>query len=112
MAQAFAKIYGGDNVVAYSAGSAPSGKINPKAIEAMKELGYDLTTHTSKALTDIPLIEFEYVVTMGCGDACPWITAKNRIDWALPDPKNLDKDAFNKVRDTISENVKQLLKKL
>lgn len=112
MAQAFAKMYGADKIVAYSAGSAPSGKINPKAIEAMKELSYDLTTHVSKSLTDIPLIDYEYVVTMGCGDACPWIPAKHRIDWALPDPKNLNKKEFNKVRDTIAQNVKQLLSKI
>ena len=75
MAQAFAKIWGGEKVEAYSAGSRPSGKINPKAIASMSELGYDLSTHDSKSLDEIPAIQFDYVVTMGCGDACPWVLA-------------------------------------
>ena len=65
MAQAFAKIHGGDQVEAFSAGSRPSGKVNPKAIEAMKELDYDLTQHESTSLDDIPKIEFDAVVTVG-----------------------------------------------
>jgi arsenate reductase len=69
MAQAFANMLGGENIDAFSAGSKPSGVINPKAIASMKELGYDLTTHDSKSLDDIPDIEYDYVITMGCGDA-------------------------------------------
>jgi|SRR5690606_32368803 len=106
MAQAFAKIYGGDSVAAFSAGSNPSGKINPKAIVAMKELGYDLTTHESKSLNEIPDVEFDYVVTMGCGDACPWVAAKHRVDWQIPDPRDMEPNEFNKVRDLIAEKVK------
>src|SRR3954466_336528 len=70
MAQAFARIHGGDGVEAYSAGSRPSGKVNPKAVDAMRELGYDLTTHHSKSLDDLPPGPFDAAVTMGCGDAC------------------------------------------
>jgi arsenate reductase len=106
MAQAFAKILGGDKVEAYSAGSKPSGKINPKAIAAMQELGYDLTTHDSKSLTEIPQVTYDYVVTMGCGDACPWIPANNKLDWQIPDPKEMQPDDFNKVRDLIEAKVK------
>ncbi len=109
MAQAFAKIHGQGIVEAYSAGSKPSGKINPKAIEAMKEIGYDLTTHDSKSLDDIPQGEYEYVVSMGCGDECPFIRAKCREDWDIPDPKNMPLEGFLKVRDQIEEKVKQLL---
>jgi protein-tyrosine-phosphatase len=72
MSQAFAKMLGGENVEAYSAGSKPSGIVNPKAIAAMKELGYDLGKHDSKSLKDVEqFAPFDAVVTMGCGDACP-----------------------------------------
>ena len=111
MAQAFAKIWGGDNIEAYSAGSRPSGKINPKAIAAMADLNYDLSTHDSKSLEDIPKITYDYIVTMGCGDACPWVPAKNRIDWQIPDPREMEPEEFNQVRDSISEKVKTLVRK-
>lgn len=107
MAQAFAKIHGGDKVEAFSAGSKPSGKINPKAIAAMQELGYDLTTHDSKSLQDIPQVTYDYVVTMGCGDACPWIPAQHRLDWQIPDPRNMETNDFNKVRDLIEQKIKE-----
>lgn len=108
MAEAFAHIHGGDAVEAFSAGSRPSGVINPKAIRFMGELGYDLTTHASKSLDDIGG-EFDAVVTMGCGDDCPWIPAKQREDWALPDPKHMEDDAYRAVREEISARVKTLL---
>src|SRR6478672_10402916 len=81
MAQAFARLHGGDGVEAYSAGSRPSGRINPKAIDSMRELGYDLKAHHSKSLADIPPGPYDAVVTMGCGDACPSIGATLREDW-------------------------------
>ena len=109
MAQAFAKIWGGEEVEAYSAGSRPSGKINPRAIVAMAELGYDLSTHDSKSLDEIPAIQFDYVVTMGCGDACPWVPAVHRIDWQIPDPREMDPIEFNEVRGLISKKVKELI---
>lgn len=109
MAQAFANLFSDGEVAAYSAGSQPSGKINPKAIAAMKELHYDLTQHRSKSLDDIPGIEFDYAVTMGCGDACPMVRAKHHIDWNIPDPRNMDEPAFREVRDLIGRKVKELL---
>ncbi len=112
MAQAFARMDGGPDVVAYSAGSRPSGRINPKAIAAMQELGYDLSAHTSKALTDIPDIEYDYVVTMGCGDECPWVRAKHRADWQIPDPRDMSEIDFRRVRDMIRDKVKTLLSEL
>ena len=110
MSQAFAKMVGGENVEAYSAGSRPSGKINPKAVGAMKELGYDLSTHHSKSLDEVKqYAPFDAVVTMGCGDACPWMPAKQFVDWQIPDPKDLNEDEFRKVRDMIGDKVKELL---
>ncbi len=113
MSEAFAHIYGGDNVEAYSSGSRPSGVVNPKAIAAMKELGYDLTKHQSKSLDEVKAYApFDAVVTMGCGDACPWMPAKRFIDWQIPDPKHMEPAEFNKVRDYIGEQVKGLLAEL
>lgn len=113
MSQAFANIYGGNNVEAYSAGSKPSGVINPKAIAAMKELGYDLSQHHSKTLDEVKeYAPFDAVVTMGCGDACPWMPAKQFIDWQIPDPKHLEPAEFNKVRDMIAGKVKGLVEEL
>jgi protein-tyrosine-phosphatase len=113
MSQAFAKIHGGNNVEAYSAGSKPSGRINPKAIAAMKELGYDLSRHHSKNLDEVKeYAPFDVVVTMGCGDACPWMPAKQFVDWQIPDPKDMDEPAFKGVRDLIENKVKDLLNTL
>lgn len=110
MSQAFAIIHGGDEVEAYSAGSKPSGIVNPKAIAAMKELGYDLSKHDSKSLQQVEqYAPFDAVVTMGCGDACPWMPAKKFIDWQIPDPKYMEPEEFNKVRDYISSKVKELI---
>ena len=112
MAHAFANIYGGDQVDAYSAGSRPSGRINPKAIAAMKELGYDLSLHDSKSLDEIPNVVYDYAITMGCGDACPMVNAKNREDWNITDPRDMDEAEFRKVRDMIASKVKDLLQKI
>ncbi len=109
MSQAFAKILGGEKVEAYSAGSKPSGIVNPKAIASMAELGYDLSKHESKSLDDIPDIEYDAVVTMGCGDACPFVKAKRRIDWQIPDPKHMPPEEFRKVRDYIESQISGLL---
>lgn len=109
MAEAFARMHGGPEIEVYSAGSRPSGKINPKAIAAMKELGYDLSAHSSKSLTEIPDIEFDFVATMGCGDECPFVHARRREDWDIPDPKEMEPLEFRQVRDTIETRVKDVL---
>lgn len=109
MAQAFARIHGGENIEAYSAGSRPSGKINPKAVDAMRELGYDLTTHQSKSVANLPAVSYDAVVTMGCGDACPNVPAKLREDWQIPDPREMGPDQFREVRDLVGRKVKELL---
>lgn len=113
MAQAFAKIHGGDNVQSFSAGSKPSGIVNPKAVAAMQELGYDLSTHDSKSVDEVKeYAPFDAVVTMGCGDACPWMPAKKHIDWQIPDPRNMAAEEFNTVRNMIDEKVQLLLTEL
>lgn len=111
MAQAFARLQGGEAIDALSAGSRPSGKINPKAVRFMAELGYDLGTHASRSLDEVDG-EFDAVVTMGCGDACPWVPARLREDWALPDPRDLDDDGYRAVRDEIGARVRELLARL
>jgi len=113
MSEAFARILGGNNVDAYSAGSKPGGIVNPKAVAAMKELGYDLSTHESKGLEEVKAFApFDAVVTMGCGDACPWMPATQFIDWQIPDPKNMERNGFNEVRDLIKYKVKELIEGL
>jgi arsenate reductase len=112
MAEAFARIHGPEIVEAYSAGSRPSGKVNPKAIEMMREVGYDLAEHKSKSLSDLTAFDFDVAVTMGCGDECPFIRAKRRENWNIPDPKNMPPDQFRDVRDLIEKKVKDLLSEL
>src|SRR5262245_22071761 len=88
MAEAFARMHGAGRVEAYSAGSRPAGRVNPRAVEFMREVGYDLAGPHSKALADLPAGVFEVVVGMGCGDeGCPLVPARRREEWGIPDPK-------------------------
>ncbi len=109
MAEAFACMHGGGQVEAFSAGSRPSGKVNPRAVAFMREVGYDLSTHTSKSLEQFNSQDIDVAVTMGCGDACPLVRAGRREEWNIPDPKELPDDAFRQVRDLIEKKVKKLL---
>ena len=109
MAEALTRIHGADLVEPHSAGSRPSGKINPVAIEVMNELGYDLSRHASKSLEEIPQVEYDAVVTMGCGDACPLVAAKRHVDWNIPDPKGKSADEVSGIRDLITARVNDLL---
>ncbi|HJU74203.1 MAG TPA: arsenate reductase ArsC [Gemmatimonadaceae bacterium] len=109
IAEAFARLHGSDAVEAFSAGSRPSGTVNPRAVETMAERGYDLSRHRSKSLDEVPQGPYAAVVTMGCGDACPWIPAERREDWDLPDPRDLLPDEFRAVRDDIERRVLALL---
>jgi protein-tyrosine-phosphatase len=106
MAEAFARMLGAE---AWSAGSRPSGKVNPKAVEAMREVGYDLSAHRSKSADELPRVEFDCVVTMGCGDACPAVPAKRREDWQIPDPREMDAAGVRRVRDEIRSLVESLV---
>ena len=112
MAEAFAHMYGGDDIEAYSSGSKPSGQVNPRAIQFMAELDYDLTQHDSKPLDALPDVQFDAAITMGCGDECPFIRAGLREDWGLDDPKHMSDEDFRQVRDEIGERVESLLKRL
>lgn len=109
MAEAFARMRGAGVVEAASAGSRPSGRINPKAVAAMEELGYDLTTHASKGLGGFDGREVDVVVTMGCGDSCPTVRAARRIDWQIPDPRDMEPAEFRAVRDLIGRKVEDLV---
>lgn len=101
IAQALARRYG---LEAESAGSRPSGEVHPKAIRLMPELA----KHKSKSIKDVPAEGWDYVVTMGCGDACPYVPSKARLDWSIPDPKNMPLNEFQKVITLIEEKVKAL----
>ena len=106
MAEAFARMSGAE---AHSAGSRPSGQVNPKAVASMRELNYDLTAHRSKSIDELPDEAFDVSVTMGCGDACPAVRAARREDWDIPDPKEMAPDEFRAVRDEIGRRVRALL---
>jgi protein-tyrosine-phosphatase len=112
MAEAFARIHGGEGVEASSAGSRPSGRVNPRAVEFMREVGYDLTTHASKSLAAFDGREVAVAVTMGCGDACPLVRAARREEWDIPDPKEMPPERYREVRDLIERKVKELLASL
>ena len=109
MAEGFARAIGRDRVEAYSAGSRPSGEVDERAIAFMSEVGIGLVGQRSKGLNDLPPGAWDYIVTMGCGDACPNLPAHHRIDWDLPDPKPLDDAGFRAVRDQIARRVAALL---
>jgi arsenate reductase len=112
MAEAFARMHGGGKVEPYSAGSRPSGKVNPRAIQFMREVGYDLSGHDSKSLDQFNEAEIDVAVTMGCGDACPLVRARRREEWNIPDPKEAPDDDFRSIRDLIEQKVKDLLARL
>lgn len=108
MAEGLARLLFPDVLEAHSSGSRPSGTVNPKAIASMRALGYDLSRHSSKPLDQVPRIEWDWAITMGCGDECPNVRAKQRADWGIPDPKHLDAAEFDAVRDKIRSKVEQL----
>jgi len=106
MAEGFARFYGKERIEAFSAGSRPSGRVNEMAIE---DAGIDISSHLSKGFDALPHKEFDVVVTMGCGDECPFVPAKRRIDWQIRDPKGKPVEFFREVRDEISIKVQSLL---
>ena len=112
MAQGFAEVLGKGKLEVYSAGSRPSSQIDPFVIEVMKEKGIDLTDKRPRGLNDLPPIEMDYLVTMGCEETCPAIPAKKIIQWEIPDPKGKSVEVFRQVRDLIEEKVKTLLEEI
>lgn len=109
MAEGFARFYGKGRIEAFSAGSRPSGRVNETAVQVMREAGVDISSQASKGFDALPHKEFDVVVTMGCGDECPFVPAKKRIDWQLSDPKGKSVEFFREVRDEISTKVQSLL---
>ena len=112
IAEAFGKMFNQDTYEVKSAGSLPSGKVNSNAVKLMAELGYDMSLHRSKSVNNLQHEEIEIMVSMGCGDACPDLLAKEKIDWKIPDPKNMPLSDFRKIRDMIKGNVEKLFEEL
>ena len=112
MAAGFMRELGGDRVEVLSAGSAPKDSINPIAVEAMAEVGIDIKNQQPKVLTTEAVLESDAIITMGCGDACPFYPGKRYEDWVLEDPAGQDIDFVRKVRDEIKERVATLLSEL
>lgn len=112
MAEGFSKFYGRDKIEVFSAGSNPSGKVDQIAIKVMKEKGIDISNQKSKEFNDLPYKSFDYVITMGCRDVCPFIPAKTRIEWEIENPKGKSKEKFRQTRDKIENKLKEFLKNL
>ena len=112
MAEGFAQAFGQGAVEAYSAGSKPSGKVNPLAIEVMREAGIDISGNLSKGFKELPVNNFDYVVTLGCQDICPFFPADKHLEWQIDDPKDKNIEFFRKVRDDIGNKVKELIKSI
>lgn len=109
MAEGFGRYYGAERVECFSSGSRPSGKVNQTAVEVMKEIGIDVSKQGSKGFDALPYEEFDLLITMGCGDECPFVPVKKRIDWQIRDPKGQSIEVFREVRDQIKEKVLNLL---
>jgi arsenate reductase len=109
MAQGFAEAFGQGKVEVYSAGSHPSSQIDPLVTEVMKERGIDLSSKRPKGLNDLPPVEMDYLITMGCEETCPAIRAKKTIEWEIPDPKGKSISGFREVRNMIENKIRALL---
>ena len=109
IAEGFANIHGTNILMPFSAGSKASGEVNNKAVSVMEEIGYDLKNHKSKGLDEFNNSKFDYLITLGCNDKCPNIETKLRIEWDIPDPKNMNIEDFFKVRDLIEKKVLSLI---
>jgi arsenate reductase len=112
MAAALVQHHGGERIRVRSAGSAPADRVNPAVVEAMDEVGVDIRAEVPKVLTDDAVRESDVVVTMGCGDACPFYPGKRYLDWDLPDPAGRGVDAVRPIRDEIDRRVRGLLGEL
>jgi arsenate reductase len=112
MVQGFAEVFGREKVEVYSAGSSPSSQIDPLVIEVMKEKGIDLSSKRPKGLKDLPPVEMDYLVTMGCEETCPAVLAKKIIEWEIPDPKGKPIEFFREVRDIIEDKVKAFFEEI
>ena len=109
MAAGYLQHMAGDRVEVLSAGSQPADRVNPVAVAAMEEEGIDIVTEQPNLLTDAAVREADVVITMGCGDACPFFPGKRYEDWVLEDPAGQDIDAVRPIRDEIERRVRELL---
>lgn len=109
MAQGFLSHLAGDRVEVRSSGTMPADQVNPSAVEAMKELGIDISSAKPKILTDEDVRASDYVITMGCGDACPFYPGKKYLDWKLEDPAGKGVEAVRPIRDEIKRRVEELI---
>ena len=109
MAAGFLKDMAGDRIEIRSAGTQPKNEINPVAIEAMAEVGIDISNQIPKVLDDEAVKASDYVITMGCGDECPWFPGKTYLDWVLDDPAGQGLDSVRPIRDRIREHVAELV---
>ena len=112
MAAGFMNAIGADRVEVLSAGSAPKDSINPIAVQAMQEVGIDISNNVPKVLTPEAVQESDAVITMGCGDACPFYPGKRYEDWVLDDPAGQGIESVRVIRDDIKKRVEQLLSEL
>jgi arsenate reductase len=112
MAAGFLSHLAGDRVEVLSAGSEPADLVNPMAVEAMAEVGIDLSKERPKLLRDAAVREADIVITLGCGDACPIYPGKRYEDWDLPDPAGQALAAVRSIRDQIEARVRRLLRSL
>ncbi|MFE1870443.1 arsenate reductase ArsC [Streptomyces sp. NPDC059496] len=112
MAAAFLTHLGGTRVAVRSAGSAPADAVNPAVVEAMREVGIDISAETPKMLTARAVEASDVVITMGCGDACPYFPGKRYLDWTLDDPAGQGVGAVRPIRDSIEERIRGLLAEL
>ncbi|MGW1741997.1 arsenate reductase ArsC [Nocardia sp. NPDC001965] len=112
MAAAFLAHLAGDRVLVRSAGTAPAGTVNPVAIEAMREAGIDISARTPTVLTADTAESSDVVITMGCGDACPYFPGTRYLDWRLDDPAGADLATVRRIRDDIEGRVRGLLTEL
>ncbi|HJD80887.1 arsenate reductase ArsC [Kitasatospora aureofaciens] len=109
MGAAFLTHLGGDRVEVRSAGSAPADTVNPAVVEALAEVGLDISAETPKVLTTEAVQASDVVITMGCGDACPYFPGKQYLDWKLDDPAGQGVDAVRPIRDEIERRIRGLL---
>ncbi len=109
MAQGFLQHLAGDRVEVRSSGTMPGDQVNPAAVEAMAELGIDISSATPKILTDEDLRASDYVITMGCGDKCPFYPGKTYLDWVLEDPAGKGVESVRPIRDEIKILVENLV---
>jgi protein-tyrosine-phosphatase len=109
MAAGYLQHLAGDRVTVLSAGTEPKNEINPSAIAAMAEEGIDIANNQPKVLTDEAVKESDYVITMGCGDTCPFFPGKTYLDWPLDDPAGKGIEAVRPIRDAIREKVEALI---